>query len=150
MELVYEMTYRAMLHPAHGVGAGPYGERVIYSFKDGFVEGDRVSGKLIGTGADWLLVGADGFGLMDVRTQFQTDDGAIVYMYYHGLIELNERVRAAMEQSLETQLGDHYWRTSIRFETGDSRYAWLNQSMFVGEGRLYPGLGVQYKIYRVA
>ena len=49
----------------------------------------------------------------------------------------------------ETAFGDQYFRTSPRFETGDQRYAWLNQSLFVGEGRVFPGLGVEYRVYRV-
>jgi hypothetical protein len=37
------------------------------------------------------------------------------------------------------------WRSS----TADPRYAWLNQTFFVGEGRMLPGLIVEYRVYRV-
>ena len=33
-------------------------------------------------------------------------------------------------------------RLSIRFDTGDDRYRWLNTSLFVAEGRLLLGTGV--------
>ena len=46
--------------------------------------------------------------------------------------------------------GDQYFRTTPRFETGDTRYAWLNQSVSVAEGRLLPGFGVEYRVYCVA
>ncbi|MGO9431725.1 DUF3237 domain-containing protein [Rhodoblastus sp.] len=49
---------------------------------------------------------------------------------------------------LSTDYGDQYFRTTPRFETGDPRYAWLNQSVFVAEGRIGPGK-VEYKVYRV-
>ncbi len=35
------------------------------------------------------------------------------------------------------------------FETGDARYSWLNQSVFVGEGRVLEGFGVEYRVFRV-
>lgn len=34
-------------------------------------------------------------------------------------------------------------------ETGDARYAWVNTSLFVGEGRVIEGLGVEYRVARV-
>ena len=81
--------------------------------------------------------------------QVETDDGAFVYIQYYGLIEINEKIQAAMASSEGTDFGDQYFRTTPRFETGDPRYAWLNQSVFVGEGRFYPGFGVEYRVYRV-
>ena len=38
--------------------------------------------------------------------------------------------------------------TKPRFETGDPRYAWLNTTFFIGEGRSLPGLGVEYRVWR--
>ena len=35
-----------------------------------------------------------------------------------------------------------------RFETGDERYAWLNELVCVGEGEPVPG-GVAHRIYAV-
>jgi hypothetical protein len=42
-----------------------------------------------------------------------------------------------------------YFRTAPRFKSGDPRYACLNQSIFVAEGRVGPGR-VEYRVYRVA
>jgi hypothetical protein len=63
---------------------------------------------------------------------------------------MNEKMQAAMAAGQGTEFGDQYFRTTPRFETGDERYAWLNQAVFVSEGRIYPGLGVEYRVYRVA
>ena len=76
-------------------------------------------------------------------------EAATVYIQYYGLIEINEKIQAAMASSEGTDFNDQYFRTTPRFETGDPRYAWLNQSVFVGEGRFYPGFGVEYRVYRV-
>ena len=34
-------------------------------------------------------------------------------------------------------------------ETGDERYTWVNESQFLGQGRLVPGPTVEYRVYRV-
>jgi hypothetical protein len=36
-----------------------------------------------------------------------------------------------------------------RLETGDQRYKWVNQTQFLGQGRLVPGPTVEYRVYRV-
>jgi hypothetical protein len=43
-----------------------------------------------------------------------------------------------------------YYDANPRLETGDARYAWVNRTFFVGEGRLLPGLGVEYRVWRPA
>lgn len=48
-----------------------------------------------------------------------------------------------------TSFTDQYFRPTPRFETGDPRYAWLTQNVFVAEGRITPPFGVEYRIYRV-
>jgi hypothetical protein len=54
-----------------------------------------------------------------------------------------------LEGTEGTDFGDQYFYISPRFETGDERYAWLNQSVFVGQGRVYPGFGVEYNVQRL-
>jgi hypothetical protein len=44
---------------------------------------------------------------------------------------------------------DHYFHTNPRFETSDPNYAWLQQVLSVGQGRIIEGLGVQYKAFQV-
>ena len=41
-----------------------------------------------------------------------------------------------------------YFRTSPVFETGDSRYLWLNDLIAVGIGGAMPG-GVKYELFEV-
>ena len=112
------------------------------------IEGKRLKGKVLTGGADWLLIGAVGFGRLDVRAQFQTNEGASIYAQYDGLVELNQKVGDALASRGSTDYGDQYFRTTPPFETGDPRYTWLNQSVFVAEGRIGPGK-VEYKVYRV-
>ncbi|MET0153450.1 MAG: DUF3237 domain-containing protein [Candidatus Binatia bacterium] len=150
MKLEYEFSYRAELKPAVTVGAGPYGTRLVVEVTGGSFEGARLNGKILTGGGDWLLAGSDGFGRLDVRAQFVTNDGAAIYAQYFGLLQLTDKVQQALAApEVGTDFADQYFRSAPRFETGDPRYAWLNQTLFVGEGRIRPGRTVEYKVYRV-
>jgi hypothetical protein len=149
MNLELEFTYDAKLAPALAPGAGPYGTRMVMPVVDGSAKGTRISGTLVGGGGDWLLIGPDGWGRLDVRGQIQTDDGAVIYMSYVGLLQLTEKVMAAVATGAEeTSFDDQYFRSTPKLETGDERYTWVNQTVFVGRGRIIPG-GVEYEVYRV-
>ena len=151
MELIEEFSYSATLKPPLEVGPGPFGNRMYFEVIEGRVEGERVNGDVLSGGGDWILMAPDGLGRVDVRVQFRTDDGAAIYGQYNGLLELNEAVQQVLAGTRSgTDYADQYFRTTPRFETGDERYAWLNRSVFVAEGRLMPGLGAEYRVYRVA
>ena len=87
---------------------------------------------------------------VDVRVQVETHDAAFLYVQYVGLLELNAPVMTATETDRGTEFDDQYFYTNPRFETGDPRYAWVNTTFFVGEGRLIPGPGVEYRVWRPA
>jgi hypothetical protein len=148
IELQFEFEYYALLKPPMEIGAGPYGLRAFYEVTEGEVTGERLSGRLVGGGGDWILVGPDGFGRLDVRAQIETHDGAFIYLTYDGVVEMTEPAQKALAEGGETRWEDHYFRTTPRLETGDPRYAWVNQAVFVSRGRIYPG-GVAYQVYRV-
>ena len=149
MDLELEFTYDAKLAPALVPGAGPYGTRMVMTVMDGQVKGERISGTLAGAGADWAVIGPDGWARLDVRAQIQTDDGAVIYVSYPGLLQLTEKVMEAVQTGTAgTDFDDQYFRTTPQLETGDERYAWVNQTLFVGRGRMIPG-GVEYEVYRV-
>lgn len=150
MNLEYELSYRATLKAPLAVGPGPYGTRLVVEVIEGSFEGKRLRGKLLSGGGDWLLAGADGFGRLDVRAQMVTEDGAAIYVSYFGLLEMNAKVQQTLgDPKNATDYGDHYFRSAPRFETGDPRYAWLNQSLLLGEGHILPGRTVEYRVYRV-
>ena len=148
-ELVYECTYRAQIKPPVDVGPGPFGHRMIFEVTEGEVVGERLSGVVHSGGGEWFLAGADGYGRIDVRFHMTTNDGANIYFQYFGVLELNETVMAAIGAGAATDFEDQYFRTNPRLETGDPRYAWVNQTLFVGKGHALPGLLIEYDVYRL-
>ena len=149
MNLVHEFTFHALLKPPVPIGPGPIGTRMYYEVAGGEITGERLRGTVLG-GGEWALIGPDGFLRVDVRAQAKTHDDAFLYIQYVGLLELNEKVQAALPNNTGTSFGDQYFFTNPRFETGDPRYAWLNTTFFIGEGRAIPGPGVEYRVWRPA
>ena len=70
MDLVEERVLHAeQPGPNLEVGAGPYGSRLVATVTGGWVKGDRINETIVGAGADWLLIGPDGWGRLVVRAQ---------------------------------------------------------------------------------
>ena len=149
MNLVHEFTFGATLKPPLPIGQGPIGTRMYYEINGGDVVGDRLRGKVLG-GGEWALIGPDGYLRVDVRAQVETHDGAFLYVQYVGLLEMNATVQSAIENGKGTEFSDQHFHTNPRFETGDARYSWVNTTFFIGEGRILPGLGVEYRVWRPA
>jgi len=146
MRLEPLMTYYADLLAPRTVGAGPYGNRMIFEVSAGAFEGPRLRGRLLTGGGDWLLLDNEGIGHLDVRATFETDDGALIYVQYYGRLEVTDAVMAALGGQGETRFGDQHFFSQPRFETGDERYRWLNRVIAVGQGRVLPNR-VEYQVF---
>ena len=150
-ELVHEFTYQAGLSAPVVVGAGPYGTRFIFDSPGGSFEGDRLKGTIAPGTVDWFLLGPDNFGRLDARLTLLSHDGAAIYAHYHGMFNVTPAIMEILGGGGQsTAFEDQYFRTIPRFETGDERYAWMNQAFFIGEGRvLADPFGAEYRVYRV-
>ncbi|MEW6261746.1 MAG: DUF3237 domain-containing protein [Thermodesulfobacteriota bacterium] len=148
MKLEYLMSYHVDLKPPTIFPRGPLGTRMVYDLVDGAAEGPKIKGRFQKSGGDWLLADDSGICRLDVRGTLETDDGALIYMQYYGILVMTERVSAVAETGKGIAYGDTYFMIQPRFETGDERYEWLNRIVAVGEGRVLPN-AVEYNIYQV-
>jgi hypothetical protein len=149
LQTEHVFDYYSLLKPPVAIGRAQYGTRVFYEALGGRLEGPQLSGEVLAGGGDWALMGDDGWTRIDVRGQCRTDDGALLYFAYRGLVEPSQAVISALAGGPETGFEDHYWRVMIEIETGDERYRWLTQSALVGRGRVCRGPGAAYQVYRV-
>ena len=91
IELVPLCEIRLQARPPIEVGAGPAGTRMIFEIASVEVKGDRLSGEMLGTAAaDWITVGPEGTGTLDIRETIRTDDGAIIFVQYQGKRKYSE------------------------------------------------------------
>jgi hypothetical protein len=111
---------------------GPHGTRVVVGVTGGTFEGPRLKGTIKGPGGDWATLRPDGSGRLDVRLLLETEDGALILMHYSGVFAQ----------------GASYIRSAPLFETGDERYAWINDVLSIGLGSIGDG-EVTYDVYQV-
>lgn len=98
------------------------------------VEGERIKATMKGSAAaDWLTVSPDGYGTLDVKITFETEDGAIVYASYSGRLQFDT--------------GTVY--ATPLFHTGDERYAWMNRIQAVAKGSFTAPGTLVYEMYEL-
>ena len=62
----------------------PLGRRRVIPVEGGEFQGPKLRGRVLPGGADAMLLDSEGVAHVDVRLALQTDDGAPIYMHYHG------------------------------------------------------------------
>jgi hypothetical protein len=149
MRLVPLFVMKARVEAPTEIGKTLSGTRRIFVATGGEFQGERLSGRVAPGGGEWFLQGDGSLGQVDVRLLLETHDGAPIYMRYSGLMDFTEGVLASLASGRSTQYGDNLFLTQARFEAGDARYAWLNRTIAVGEGRMHPDC-VEYSLFEVA
>ena len=151
MQLVQELIYRETIAGPWGPTSGsPFGARVCWSVPSAELIGPRIEASLAMPGSDWIRLGPDGCRRPDQRLTFQTADGALVLLSYdNALIRESDAFLDALIRGRSTTVDEQYMRMVAQFDTGDARYAWLTQSLFLGEGRLAGDHQIEYVVYRV-
>ena len=122
------------LSPIVEMGNGRAGKRRIIPIVGGKVVGERVNGKILNVGADWQTVLADGTAELIARYALETDDGAIIEIDNYGFRHGPPEVIEALAKGEDVDPSSYYMRTMAKLETGDERYAWVNNRLFVGSG----------------
>jgi hypothetical protein len=126
----------------------PFGKRIIYIIGGGRFWGERINGKALPGGGDWVLINENGLAKLDVRKTLKTDDGALINISYQGLYQFKDELTARVEKGQGYEFGDTLFQVQMQFETGDDRYAWLNTTLAVAEGR-ETGSTIHYRAFEM-
>ena len=124
------MTLRLNTAPVQNIGAGPHGTRLTFPVTGGSFDGDRLRGKVLPGGGDWVVKRSDGVLELDLRITLETDDGALIHMTFEGIRD------DQAQRARGSELGPPYFRTLPRFETADAKYSFLNRLLAVGIGEI--------------
>jgi hypothetical protein len=142
------MTLQVAVGDLVRIGAVPHGTRVIAPIVGGRFDGPRLRGEVLSGGGDWTLLRGDGVLELDLRLTLRTDDGALIHMTSFGLRHGPPEVIAALARGEAVDPAAYYFRTTPRFETGHSRYGFLNHLLAVATGDRRPG-GPIYTIEQI-
>lgn len=135
------------LQPAQAIPT-PLGTRMTFITTGGRIEGPKLRGELLPGGGDWLLVGGDGIGRVDVRATIRTHDGALIHYESRGIIKIPADGLERLAAGEVLPFDETYVRTTPKFETADERYTWLSEVVALGYNVLSPN-HIDYRIYRV-
>jgi hypothetical protein len=132
----------------YDVGDTFRGHRTIVRVKGGWFEGPEIKGSILPGTGDWFLTRPDGVGEGDVRDTYQTDDGAIIYVSYRGILDISADVWTRIGAGEDVPATEYYLRGQPMFETGSEKYDWLNRIVAVSVGK-QEAMGVTYDVFRI-
>lgn len=153
-ELEFLFEARVQLHlPPLDVGPTPDGNRLVFLVKGGTFEGPHLRGRVVpDAGADWVRIRPDGTGVLDVRFSLETHDNALLYVHWQGRFwsapEDAEYATDLEKPDDPAGAWRYYFRAAPQFETGDPRYAWLNNVIAVSKSRTGDG-GPIHRVFAV-
>ncbi|MFN3348420.1 DUF3237 domain-containing protein [Pseudorhodoplanes sp.] len=114
-------------------GATPIGERRVINILGGTVTG-KVTGQILPGGADWQFIRADGAAHVEARYTIRADSGALILVSSEGLRHGPPEVLARLLTGEAVDPSLYYFRTCMRFETGDRELDWLNRVIAIARG----------------
>ncbi len=121
----YLMTYRGEL-------AQPYkidDSLMIFNVRSpgGWAKGPKINATFIPPGGDWMRILPSGVMRLDVRATLKTDDGALIYMSYNGVMQLAPEIAQKLMGGVVLKAEDiANFVAAPTFETSSPKYAWLN------------------------
>jgi len=139
------------LNPPHDIGKHYNGRRMIFDVKGGYIEGERINGTMKPSGGDWLTQHSDDSFTLDVRVCLETDDKALIYMFYKGRWVMSPEISRKVLNPKTCATVDknaYYLRNLIMFETSAEEYKWLNNIVAVSQGEITPE-GISYYVSEV-
>ena len=79
------MLLRLTTSAIEEIGSTPHGTLSIFPVIGGSFEGERLRGKVLAGGGDWVTARADGTFELDLRATLETDDGALIHLTFTGV-----------------------------------------------------------------
>lgn len=142
-------------HDLKAIWTGP--ERIIVPIISGFLKGpDGYEAEVLPGGGDWILRDpSTGVAHLDVRTMARTAAGHSTYIHYSGVLKIDDKAAKVLSWAPDaktTEFGDHHWFSGPIMETSDPAMKWIEDTLWVGEGRFVvddKGSAVEYTVYKV-
>ena len=134
-ETEFVMTLKVKLGQAYSVGETPKGRRTVIPITGGTFEGPLLKGTILEGGADWQLAKGNRTELEAIYS-IKTDDGVYIHIRNRGIIAGGD--------------GGFYFKAAPQFEAPeDSKYAWLNNALFLCAPVFGQGEGITLNVWKV-
>ena len=122
-QLEFVMQLNVTLDQPYSVGDIPNGRRTVIPITGGTFEGPLLKGTIINGGADYQIASKEGRTQIEAIYSIKTDDGIYIHVRNRGIICMGKDANGNPS---------FYFRAAPQFEAPvDSKYAWLNNAIFV-------------------
>lgn len=107
---------------------------IVNILPGGSVKGPGINGKVIAPGGDWLRTLPSGALRQEAKLTIETDDGALIYMSYLGVVAMSKEAAEALARGevLNAKSVPYFINTPL-FQTSSEKYGWLNKVQAVGK-----------------
>ena len=142
-ELEFVVQLNVTISGAYSVGDTQHGRRTVIPITGGTFEGPHLKGTVLSGGADYQLANREGNRTeLEAIYSIKTDDGVYIHVRNRGVIYHGPDANGQPT---------FYFKAAPQFEApADSRYAWLNNSLYVcaPAQQSIPG-GITLNVWRV-
>lgn len=122
-QLEFALQLKVTLGGTFGIDNTQHGRRTVIPITGGTFEGPNIKGTIISGGADYQLANADGRSEVEAIYCIKTDDGVYIHVRNRGIIANSQDAQGRPS---------FYFKCAPQFEApADSKYGWLNNSLFV-------------------
>lgn len=135
-----ELLFRATIQVGQTRVMGPaaHGELRVVPILSGSFEGPKLRGTILGGGADWQRLYADGVTEVEAHYGLETDDGVLIRIVNKGFRHGPPEVMARLAAGEPVDPALYYFRAAPVFGAPTGRYEWLNRKLFVSTGMRRP------------
>ena len=102
----------------------------------GTIRGPRLEGMIFNAGADFQIIGPEGFTRLEARYVARLDDGTLLYVENCGVRFGPPEAMARLARGEPVDPAKIYFRSTPRFETA-APYQWLTRPLFLAAGARY-------------
>ena len=139
-ETEFVMQLKVKLGAAYSLGETPKGRRTVIPITGGTFEGPLLKGTILEGGADWQLAKGTRTELEAIYS-IKTDDGVYIHIRNYGIIN---------NGTDEKGNPSFYFKAAPKFEAPeDSKYAWLNNALFLCAPVWGQGEGITLNVWKV-
>ena len=136
------MQLKVTLGEAYTVGETAHGKRLVIPITGGTFEGPMLKGTILNGGADYQMADTKANHTeLEAIYSIKTDDGTYIHVRNKGII-----YQGKDEQGKPS----FYFKAAPQFEAPeDSRYAWLNNALFLCAPAPSQGGGITLNVWKV-
>jgi Protein of unknown function (DUF3237) len=120
------------------VGETAQGLRRVVPITGGTIRGARLEGTILNAGADFQVIGPDGFTRLEARYVARLADGTMLYVENCGVRFGPPELMARIIRGEPVDPTQVYFRSTPRFETAQPAYQWLTRPLFIASGVRHP------------